>query len=92
MAIEAAIATLRPCSFIVVLLVPKTLGVRKVLKNCRTHLTPGVRDPAADSAALADALLGYLETGTPTGDITFALEYMAATWPSPETTSTGFSE
>ena len=36
-----------------------------------------VRDPAADAAALADALLGYLETGTPTDDITLGLEYVA---------------
>ena len=39
-----------------------------------------LRDPAADAAAVADALLGYLETGTPAGDITLGLEYVAASF------------
>ena len=34
--------------------------------------------PVADAATLADALLGYLETGIPAGDITLGLEYVAA--------------
>lgn len=37
-----------------------------------------LRDPVADAATLADALLGYLETGIPAGDITLGLEYVAA--------------
>ena len=39
-----------------------------------------LRDPVVDAATLADALLGYLETGTPAGDITLGLEYVAASF------------
>ena len=35
------------------------------------------RDPVADAAAVADALLRYLETGVPAGTIDLKLEYVA---------------
>ena len=36
-----------------------------------------LRDPEADAEAISKALLGYLETGTPPGDIPLGLEYIA---------------
>ena len=36
-----------------------------------------LRDPEADAEAISKALLGYLETGTPPGDIHLGLEYVA---------------
>ena len=43
-----------------------------------------LRDPAADAAAVADALLRYLETGVPAGTIDLKLEYVAADMPPPQ--------
>ena len=36
-----------------------------------------LRDPAADADVISEALLGYLETGTPPGEIPLGLKYVA---------------